>query len=64
MVMPDAHSRLELSRFLNPPAISDHRTATVNALGYLRIMFPVADLGEMVARLTRHGTELVGEVVR
>lgn len=64
MVTPDGHSRLELSRFLTPPTISDHRTAPVNALGYLRVMFAVEDIDEMVSRLTRHGAQLVGEVVR
>ena len=64
MVTPDGHSRLELSRFLTPPAISDHRTAPVNSLGYLRVMFTVADIDEMVARLERHGAQLVGEVVQ
>ena len=64
MVTPDGHSRLEISRFLNPPAISDHRTAPVNALGYLRIMFRVDNIDELVSRLTRHGAQLVGEVVQ
>ncbi|WP_307720020.1 hypothetical protein [Paenibacillus koleovorans] len=54
----------ELSRFLTPPTISDHRTAPVNALGYLRVMFTVEDIDEMVARLTKHGAQLVGEVVQ
>lgn len=64
MVTPDGHSRLEISRFLTPPTISDHRTAPVNALGYLRVMFRVEDIDEMIARLTRHGAQLVGEVVQ
>ena len=64
MVTPDGHSRLELSRFLTPPVISDHRTAPVNALGYLRVMFTVEDINEMVSRLIKHGAELVGEVVQ
>ncbi len=64
MVTLDGHSRLELSRFLSPPAISDHRTAPVNALGYLRIMFTVEDINEMVSRLIKHGAQLVGEVVQ
>src|SRR5204863_8851878 len=55
MVTPDGHSRLELSRFLTPPTISDHRTCLVNALGYLRVMFTVADIDEMVSRLSKHG---------
>jgi len=64
MVTPDGHSRLEISRFLTPPTISDHRAAPVNALGYLRVMFTVEDIDEMVSRLIRHGAELVGEVVQ
>src|SRR5204863_5079318 len=63
MVTPDGHSRLEISRFLSPAVISDHRTAPVNALGYLRLMFTVEDVDEMIARLSRHGAQLVGEVV-
>ena len=64
MVTPDGHSRLEISRFLTPPTISDHRTAPVNALGYLRVMFTVEDIDEMVSRLIRHGAQLVGEIVK
>ena len=64
MITPDGHSRLELSRFLTPPTISDHRTAPVNALGYLRVMFTVEDIDEMVSRLSKHGAQLVGEVVQ
>ncbi|MEK4358093.1 VOC family protein [Paenibacillus sp. FSL M7-1455] len=64
MVTPDGHSRLELSRFITPPTISDHRNAPVNALGYLRVMFTVENIDEMVSRLTKHGAQLVGEVVQ
>src|ERR1700734_488105 len=64
MVTPDGHSRLELSRFLAPPVVADHRNAPVNALGYLRAMFTVEDLDEMVARLCKRGAQLVGEVVQ
>ena len=64
MVTPDGHSRLELSRFLTPPTISDHRNAPVNSLGYMRVMFAVEDIDEMVSRLTKHGAQLVGEVVQ
>jgi catechol 2,3-dioxygenase-like lactoylglutathione lyase family enzyme len=64
MATPDGHSRLEISRFLTPPAISDHRTAPVNALGYLRVMFNVDNIDELVSRLTKHGAELVGDVVQ
>jgi len=63
MVTPDGHSRLELSRFLAPHTISDHRPAPVNSLGYLRIMFRVDNLDELLSRLARHGAEVVGEVV-
>jgi catechol 2,3-dioxygenase-like lactoylglutathione lyase family enzyme len=64
MVTPDGHSRLELSRFLTPATISDHRTAPVNSLGYLRIMFTVDNIDELLSRLIKHGAELVGEVVQ
>ena len=64
MVTPDGHSRLELSRFLTPPVVADHRNAPVNALGYLRVMFAVDDLDETLARLSKRGAQLVGEVVQ
>lgn len=64
MVTPDGYSRLELSRFLNPPVVADHRNAPVNALGYLRVMFAVDDLDEMLTRLRKHGAQLAGEVVQ
>lgn len=64
MVTPDGNSRLELSRFLAPQTIADHRTAPVNALGYLRIMFRVDNLDELLSRLEKHGAQLVGEVVQ
>ena len=64
MRTPDGHSRLELSRFLTPPVVADHRNAPVNALGYLRVMFTVQDLDEMLAGLRKHDAQLVGEVVR
>ena len=64
MRTPDGHSRLELSRFLAPPVVADHRNAPVNALGYLRVMFAVEDIDDTVARLRRCGAQLVGEVVR
>lgn len=63
MVTPDGHSRLELSRFIKPAIVADHRTAPVNALGYLRAMFTVSDLDETLARLQKLGAKLVGEVV-
>lgn len=64
MATPDGHSRLELSRFLAPPVVSDHRNAAVNALGYLRAMFTVTDLDETLARLIARGATLVGEVMQ
>lgn len=64
MVTPDGHSRLEISRFLTPPVVADHRYAPVNALGYLRVMFTVEDIDETLARLRTHGAQLVGEVVQ
>ena len=63
MRTPDGHSRLELSRFLAPPVVSDHRNAPVNALGYLRVMFAVDDIDETLARLRKHGAELVSSEV-
>src|SRR5438309_2173962 len=63
MVTPDGHSRLELSRFLNPPVVADHRNAPVNALGYLRVMFAVDAIDDTLARLLEHGAQLVDEVV-
>ena len=63
LVTPDGHSRLELSRFLTPPVVADHREAPVNALGYLRVMFTVDDIDETLARLRGRGAQLVGEVV-
>ena len=63
MVTPDGQSRLELSRFISPNTISDHRTAPVNSLGYLRIMFRVDHLDELLPRLEKYGAEIVGEVV-
>src|SRR6185437_3903104 len=63
MRTPDGHSRLELSRFLEPPVVADHRNAPVNALGYLRVMFAVDNLDETLARLRKHGAELVSNEV-
>lgn len=64
MVTPDGHSRLELSRFIEPAVAADHRDTPVNSLGYLRAMFTVEDLDDTLARLKQHGAELVGEVVQ
>ena len=64
MRTPDGHSRLELSRFLTPPPVADHRNAPVNALGYLRVMFAVEDIDDTLARLRKYGAQLVGEVVQ
>ena len=64
MRTPDGHGRLELSRFLTPPVVADHRNAPVNALGYLRVMFAVEDIDDTLARLRKRGAQLVGEVVQ
>ena len=64
MVTPDGHSRLEISRFLTPPPVADHRNAPVNALGYLRVMFAVDDIDDTLARLRKRGAQVVGEVVQ
>jgi len=65
MRTPDGHSRLELSRFLDPPVVADHRNAPVNALGYLRVMFEVDDIDDTLGRLQKHGAQLVStEVVQ
>src|SRR5918993_5783274 len=64
MRTPDGHSRLEISRFLTPPVVADHRNAPVNALGYLRVMFTVEDIDDTLARLGKRGATVVGEVVQ
>jgi catechol 2,3-dioxygenase-like lactoylglutathione lyase family enzyme len=64
MRTPDGHGRLELSRFLTPPPVADHRRAPVNALGYLRVMFAVDDIDETLEKLRKRGAQLVGEVVQ
>src|SRR6478672_11350624 len=64
MRTPDGHGRIELSRFLAPPTVADHRNAPVNALGYLRVMFAVDDIDDTVARLSELGAQLVGDVVQ
>src|SRR4051812_4408220 len=64
MRTPDGHGAIELSRFLTPPTVADHRNAPVNALGYLRVMFAVDDLDDTLARLREHGAQLVDEVVQ
>ena len=64
MVTPDGHSRLEISRFITPLIVADHRNAPVNALGYLRVMFTVDDIDETLLRLQKMGAQLVGEVVK
>ena len=63
MRTPDGNSRLEISRFLTPPTVADHRNAPVNALGYLRIMFAVDDIDDTLARLAKHGAQLVSSEV-
>ena len=64
MRTPDGHSRLEISRFLAPPVVADHRNVPVNALGYLRVMFTVEDIDDMLSRLGERGAKLVGDVVQ
>lgn len=64
MRTPDGHSRIELSRFLAPVVVADHRNAPVNSLGYLRVMFTVDDIDETLARLRKRGAQLVGDLVR
>src|SRR3989440_11028082 len=64
MRTPDGHSRLELSRFLEPSVVADHRNAPVNALGYLRVMFAVDDIDQTLERLRKCGAQLVGDVVQ
>ncbi len=64
MVTPDGHSKLELSRFISPSVVADHRNAHVNALGYLRTMFTVEDIDNTVSRLHKYGAKLVGEIVQ
>jgi catechol 2,3-dioxygenase-like lactoylglutathione lyase family enzyme len=63
MRTPDGHSRLELSRFIKPPVVADHRNAPVNALGYLRVMFTVDDIDETLNRIRKHGAQLVSSEV-
>src|ERR671927_1187121 len=63
MVTPDGHSKLELSRFITPPVVADHRKAPVNALGYLRVMFAVDDIDDTLARLRKHGAQLASNEV-
>ena len=63
MRTPDGHSRLELSRFIRPQVVADHRNAPVNALGYLRVMFALDDIDGTLERLSKRGAELVGDVV-
>jgi len=63
MRTPDGHGRLELSRFIEPEVVADHRTAPVNALGYLRVMFAVDDLDDTLDRLAARGAQLVSSEV-
>ena len=58
MRTPDGHGRLEISHFLKPPTVADHRNSAVNTLGYLRVMFAVDDIDETLAQLREHGAEL------
>jgi catechol 2,3-dioxygenase-like lactoylglutathione lyase family enzyme len=64
MRTPDGHGRLELSKFIKPKVVEDHRRAPVNALGYLRVMFTVVDIDDTVARLKKRGATLVDKIVQ
>ena len=64
MRMPGGHGAIELSRSLSPSVVADHRNAPVNALGNLRVMFAVDDLDDTLARLGKHGAQVVDEVVQ
>lgn len=63
MRTPDGHGRLELSRFLEPEVVADHRNAPVNSLGYLRVMFAVDDIDATLDRALGHGARLVSDEV-
>src|SRR4051794_6533958 len=63
MRTPDGHSRIEMSRFLAPPVVADHRSAPVNALCYLGVMLTVEDFVDTVTRLMKLDAWLVGEWV-
>lgn len=63
MVTPDGHSKLEICQYIHPAIISDHRTAPVNSLGYLRVMFEVSNLDDTLKRLVKHGAKVLEEVV-
>lgn len=64
MVTPNGHSRLELSQFITPSTLADHRRTPVNSLGYLRVMFRVDHLDELLVRLEKLGATVVGEVAQ
>ncbi|MCP5149768.1 MAG: VOC family protein [Chromatiales bacterium] len=63
MRTPDGQSGVELSRFIAPAIASDHRRAPVNSLGYLRVMFTVEDIRDVLGRLSNLGASVVDEVV-
>ncbi|WP_062383347.1 VOC family protein [Demequina iriomotensis] len=65
LVTPDGHGRLELTRFDNPPGVRPEPGAsTANALGFRNVMFAVDDIDATVARLERHGAEVVRAIAR
>ena len=64
LVTPDGHSKIELSKFIHPITLENHTKSPINSLGYLRAMFAVANIDEMVKNLIKIGAELVGEVVQ
>jgi len=63
MRTPDGNGRLELSRFISPQVVADHRNPPVNALGYLRVMFAVDDIDDTLQRLVGHGAQFVSRDV-
>jgi len=56
MRTPDGHSRLEMSRFLAPPVVADHRAPSERSR-YLRVMFTVEDIDDTLARLGKRGAK-------
>ena len=62
MRTPDGHSKLELTRFRNPPLSAAQENAPPNTLGLRSVMFAVDDIKDVVARLRPHGGELIGQI--
>jgi hypothetical protein len=60
---PGGHGGIELDKFHTPePVRFGPVNAPVNALGLRRIMFAVEGIDEAIARMRRHGAELIGEM--